>query len=409
MKLTKSLKCTFTILLTLLCINSQAHPRTSLGVDQLLTAKYIRLVEHKNIAIVANDASRDSYNRRDITLLHQNPHIHLVSIFTPEHGLNVNKNNSHIKDSYDSVTGLPVYSLYGKHRYPTSKELANTDVIIFDLQSVGLRYYTYISTLAHVMKMAKRYHKELIVLDRPNPLGGKIVYGPLLDSDYVGKFTSFYNVPMRYGMTIGEVARYYNRYNNQHVDLKVIPMKYWKRSMLFNQTGLTWNATSPALRHFNQAYLYAIFGPLESTRLSFGLGKESPEEYHLFGAPYITKQQALHIAHRLQGLHLPGLKFRYAYWRPVGGNYRHRWCRGFHVDITNYNKIHGFHTLVATLEILHQELGNRLGIIGTDNMLGQRWVRRDIANNTPVNTITKQVRLEQTNYRTKRQHILIYQ
>lgn len=382
--------------------------RVSLGVDQLLTSKYIKLVEHKRVAIVANNASHDSDNLRDITLLAHNPHFKLVSIFTPEHGLNVNQDNGHISDSRDPITGLPVYSLYGQHRYPTSKELAHTDVILFDLQSVGLRYYTYISTLAHVMKMAKRYHKEVIVLDRPNPLGGQVVIGPLLDKDYIGKFTSYYNIPVRYGMTIGEVARYYNHYDHQHVDLKVVPMTGWNRSMLYNQTGLGWYATSPALRNFKQAFLYSIFGTLESTHLSFGLGKAAPQEYHLYGAPYISKSKAHVIVKRLQQLHLPGLRFKYAQWTPVGGNYRYQLCHGFYVDVTTYSKVKGFYSLVATLEVLHQELGNRLGLIGTDNMLGQRWVRRDIANNVPPTKIAALVALNNAPYIQKRNAILMY-
>ncbi|PHQ81556.1 MAG: hypothetical protein COB66_01955 [Coxiella sp. (in: Bacteria)] len=400
--------CCCFIAVTTLSFAAPAQKRVMLGVNQLLTHPYIAQLKGKRVAIVANNASRDSFGRRDITLLHNNPHIHLVSIFTAEHGLGVNLNNDHIGNSYDPITKLPVYSLYGHHRKPTRTELKNVDVILFDLQSVGLRYYTYISTLAKVMIMAKRYHIKVIVLDRPNPLGGNVVEGPMLDHDYIGWFTSYYDVPARYGLTIGELARYYNKFDHKHVDLDVIPMKGWHRDMLFNQTGIKWVPTSPALQTFKQTYLYSVFGTMEATNLSFGLGRAVDREYHYYGAPYITHREAHRIAHDLQKFHLPGLAFHYHSWRPVGGMYRYHWCHGIRVDVTDYNKVKSFYSLVATLEVFHRVLGHHLGLINADNMLGQRWVRRAIANNVAPVLIAKRVAAEDAVFKKKRQSILLY-
>lgn len=382
--------------------------RVLLGVDNLMREPYIGFLAGKRVALVANDASRDSYGRRDITYLYHNRSIHLVAIYTPEHGLAVDKNSRHIRDGRDPITGLPVYSLYASHHRPLMELMSHVDVVVFDLQSVGLRYYTYISTMAEIINAAKKLHKEVIVLDRPNPLGGHIVDGPMLDPDFVGLFTSYVNIPVRYGLTIGELARYYNEYYHVNARLVVVPMTYWHRSMLYPDTGLAWVPPSPALQTFQQAYLYAVFGTMGSANVSFGLGHAVVQEYHYYGAPYIGYFQAHRMVRQLQAMHLPGLTFSYYAWRPTGGHYEYHWCRGVRVSIYNYHQVMGFYSLVAMLEVFHRNLGKRFGLIGTDDMLGQRWVRKAIANNVPPYEIVNRVNAQNLYYLRKRWHILLY-
>lgn len=385
-----------------------AHPKVELGVDNLMHQPYLNLLAGKRVALVANDASRDSEDRRDITSLYENPHIHLIAIFTPEHGLAVDKNSVHINDGFDPITHLPVYSLYGAHHRSLIKLMSHIDVVVFDLQSVGLRYYTYISTMAQIINTAKKLNKEVIILDRPNPLGGRIVDGPRLDPDFVGMFTSYYDIPMRYGMTMGELARYYNYYDHINAHLIVVPMTYWHRSMLFNDTGLTWVPPSPALQTFQQAYLYAIFGTMGSANISFGLGHAVVQEYHYYGAPYIGYFQAHRIVHQLRALRLPGLRFYYQSWTPTGGHYEGRLCRGVRVSIYDYHKVMGFYSLVAMLEVFHHNVGNKFGLIGTDDMLGRRWVRIAIANDVPVSEIVDRVNSDNLAFLRKRWRVLMY-
>ena len=401
----------FTALLCFIALNAFAYPSSpvvELGVDNLLTPEYIHLLAGKRVALVANDSSRDSYGRRDITLLYENRHIHLVAIYTPEHGLAVDKNSVHIHDGYDPITGLPVYSSYGSHHKPLKQLMSHVDVVVFDLQSVGLRYYTYISTMAKIINTAKELHKEVIILDRPNPLGGRVVDGPQLDPDFVGMFTSYYNIPVRYGMTIGELALYYNYYDHVNANVIVVPMRHWHRSMLFPDTGIRWVPPSPALQTFQQAYLYAIFGTMGSANISFGLGHAVVQEYHYYGAPYIGYFEAHRIVHQLNMMHLPGLRFSYQSWYPTGGHFEYQRCRGVRVSVTNYRQVMGFYSLVAMLEIFHNNVGNRLDLIGTDDMLGRRWVREAIAHDVPVYEIVNRVDSENISYLRKRWPVLLY-
>ncbi len=225
----------------------------SVGIDRLFTPPFYQWVKRKNIALVTNLASRNQHGGTTFDLIRKNKKAHLRLVFTPEHGLEakldrkINHQASHNK--------IKVISLYGGHRKPTKKQLKNIDVIVFDLQDVGLRYYTFIATLGLVMDAAAHYHIPMIVLDRPDPLGEHVITGDLLEKKWRHHFTSYFTLPMRYGLTMGELAEYNNHYNHVGTELQVVPLKGWSHNMLWPQTGLHWYAPSPALTTFQQVFL----------------------------------------------------------------------------------------------------------------------------------------------------------
>ena len=178
--------------------------------------------------------------------------------------------------------------------------------------------------------------------------------------------------------------------------------------MLFPDTGIRWVPPSPALQTFQQAYLYAIFGTMGSANISFGLGHAVVQEYHYYGAPYIGYFEAHRIARQLRAMHLPGLSFSYQSWYPTGGHFEYQRCRGIRVTVTNYHQVMGFYSLVAMLEIFHNNVGDRLDLIGTDDMLGRRWVREAIEHDVPVDEIVNRVDSENISYLHKRWRVLLY-
>ena len=377
------------------------------GIDQITHTPYLKFITNKNIALVVNNASVNADGKSDIDVLFQHPQVHLVALFSPEHGLNVHGVN-YIKDGKHTKTGLPVYSLYGKHLSPTKESLHNVDVILIDLPDMGLRYFTYNATMVHVMKAAKKYHKTVIILDRVDPLGGDIVSGATLDTHYAEKFASYFVVPTRYGMTMGELARYYNRYHSLHANLLVVPLKHWKRSLLFHATGLPWMPPSPALQTFQQAFLYSIFGILESTNISVGGLGESNVEYRHYGAPWITANQAKLLVKKIIDLHLPGLSFQYKTWIPNRGVYKNKICRGFEVAVTDYHRVQDFYSLLTVLTTMHHVLGSAFHFGGMDQMMGASWVRHAIANQVPVQQIMVRSQQEYKDFLRKRAAVLLY-
>ena len=238
---------------------------------------------------MTNHTGVDAQGRRGVDLLASAPGVKLRAIFSPEHGLD-GKVDANVPHGRDAATGLPVWSLYGPTRRPSSEMLAGIDTIVFDVQDVGARYYTYLATLVYVMEEAGRRGIAVVVLDRPNPITGRIVEGPVMDADLVS-FTGPYPIPVRTGMTIGEFARMVVGERKLPVSLTVVPLGNWDRGQWFDQTGLPWNNPSPNIRSTVQALLYSGIGLLEATNLSVGRGTEMP--FEVIGAPWITNPHEL--------------------------------------------------------------------------------------------------------------------
>ncbi|MBA3321203.1 MAG: DUF1343 domain-containing protein, partial [Pyrinomonadaceae bacterium] len=234
-----------------------------------------------------------------------------------------------VSDSKDERTGLPIYSLYGETRRPKAEQLKDLDALVFDIQDIGARFYTYISTLGYVMEEAAKLKLPVFVLDRPNPIGGTDVEGAIADADKLS-FTAYHTIPVRHGMTIGELARLFNGERKINCDLRVVEMQGWRRTMWFDQTNLTWVNPSPNMRSLTEATLYPGIGLLETTNLSVGRGTDTP--FEVVGAPYLDGQK---LAAALNKRNLTGVRFVPVRFTPRASVFKDQECGGINIIITD--------------------------------------------------------------------------
>jgi len=308
-------------------IRAHHASRVQSGIDVLEAQKFAPL-RGKHVGLITNHTGLDSQERSTASLLARAPGVQLVALFSPEHGL-AGRNDEKISSSKDPSTGLPVFSLYGDTLRPTDEMLKGIDALVFDVQDAGVRFYTYTTTMAYCMEEAARRKIAFYVLDRPNPLGGEIVEGPMLDADKTS-FTAYYPLPVRYGLTIGELAQLFNVENNIQCDLHVIPMKNWRRTYFFDSTGLRWVPPSPNLRTQKGALLYPGLEILQNAGVSVGRGTEAPFEE--FGAPWIDGEV---VASALNARALPGVHFSNQPFIPVSGLHAGQRCGGVSIRVTD--------------------------------------------------------------------------
>src|SRR5712692_4369298 len=301
--------------------------RVQVGLDILEAQKFSPL-RGKRVGLITNHTGLDFQGRTTIEVLSRAPGMHLVALFSPEHGL-AGRNDEKIPSSKDPVTGLPTYSLYGETLRPTDEMLKGIDALVFDVQDAGVRFYTYTTTMAYCMEEAAKRKIAFFVLDRPNPLGGEIVEGPMLDADKTN-FVGYFPLPVRYGLTIGELALLFNAENHIGADLHVISMKNWHRNYFFESTGMKWIPRSPNLRTSKGAVLYPGLEILQNAGVSVGRGTQTPFEE--FGAPWLNGDE---VASALNDRHLPGLHFIAQPFIPVSGLYSGQRCGGVAVRITD--------------------------------------------------------------------------
>jgi uncharacterized protein YbbC (DUF1343 family)/CubicO group peptidase (beta-lactamase class C family) len=310
------------------------------GIDVLERDGFKQLAGMR-LGLVTNHTGRDRAGRQTIDVLHDAPGVKLTTLFSPEHGIR-GLADEKVSDSKDEKTGLPVYSLYGETRRPKPEQLKDLDAIVYDIQDIGARFYTYISTLGYVMEEAARAHIPVFVLDRPNPIGGLEVEGPVADENKLS-FTAYHRIPVRHGMTVGELARLYNAERKINCDLRVIQMDGWRRGMWYDATNLTWVNPSPNMRSLTEAALYPGIGLLETTNLSVGRGTDTP--FEVIGAPYLDGQ---HLAAYLNGRKIAGVRFVPVRFTPRSSVFKDTECGGINIIITDRTR---FHPVQAGLEI----------------------------------------------------------
>ena len=301
------------------------------GLDLLVEQKFVMLGGH-SVGLVTNQTGIDSRGRRTIDLIANAPGVRLHAIFSPEHGLTGDV-DADVPNSRDVVTGRPIWSLYGPTRRPSSAMLKDVSLVVFDIQDVGVRYYTYLTTLVYVMEEAAKQRIPVLVLDRPNPINGRVVEGPLMDSD-LQSFTAPHPIPVRTGLTIGEFARLAAAERKIPVALTVVPLVGWDRGRWFDETGLPWVNPSPNIRSLTQALLYSGVGLLEATNLSVGRGTDSP--FEVVGAPWI-EPQGLAAALNQQGLR--GVTFQPIWFTPTADVYANVLCGGVRLIVTDREAI----------------------------------------------------------------------
>lgn len=294
-----------------------APPAVRNGIDVLEDDEF-RVLRGQRVAIVTNRSGTTLDGRRSIDALAADHDVFLAAIFSPEHGLDgIADDGSTVADGVDAATGLPVYSLFGVRDRPGPEQLHGIDTVLYDIQDVGCRFYTYIATLGHVLEACAESGVRVLVLDRPNPLGGNDIEGPSSDPA-LESMTNYHPLPLRYGLTIGELARLLNGEREIGANLRVATMAGWRRDYWQDQTGQRWTDPSPNIRDLDAAALYPALGLLEQTNVSVGRGTPTP--FHLIGAPWIDGAK---LAARLETAELPALKYEVVTFVPSDKRYPH--------------------------------------------------------------------------------------
>jgi len=303
------------------------------GIDVLERNKF-DILQGQRIAIITNHTGTTADGRHLVDVLMATPGVKIVALFAPEHGIRGDVDVA-VSDSKDAKTGLPIYSLYnlqekGDARYkPKPEQLQGIDTIVFDIQDIGTRFYTYTSTMGYAMEAARDLKLRFVVLDRPNPIGGVSVEGPVAEPSFKGH-TGFFPLPLRHGMTAGELARLYNGELDLGLDLTVVWAQGWRRSMWWDATGLVWTNPSPNMRSVNQATLYPGIGLIEATNISVGRGTDTPFEW--IGAPYIDGRK---LADAMNRKGLPGIRFYPVAFTPKESKFKGERCQGVNFIVTD--------------------------------------------------------------------------
>ncbi|MBC7188276.1 MAG: DUF1343 domain-containing protein [Calditrichaeota bacterium] len=325
-----------------------APARVKPGVE-VLVAKRQDLLRGKRVGLITNPTGVTSTLKSTIDVLNELPGVKLVALFGPEHGVRGDVfAGEQVSDFVDARTGLPVYSLYGRHSKPTAEMLKDVDVLVYDIQDIGSRTYTYIYTMASCMEAAAAQKIPFVVLDRPNPVGGLLVEGPVLEHGFesgIGR----YPIPYTYGMTVGELAMLFNREFGINCELTVVPMEGWRRDMLFVDTGLPWVPTSPHIPHAETALFYPATGCLGELGICEGVGYTLPFE---LVADEFTDGQAL--ANHLNALRLPGVVFRPQYFRPYYFRFKDKQLYGVQIHLTDPRAFRPMETQMHILAALRK-------------------------------------------------------
>ena len=319
---------------------------TRTGID-VLEEENLAPLRGKRVGLITNQTGVDSRGRRTIDVLAHAEGVKLVRLFSPEHGI-AGRADAAIPNARDTATGLPIYSLYGETRRPTDEMLKDLDALVFDIQDAGVRFYTYVTTMGYAMEEVAKRGIAFYVLDRPNPLGGEVIEGSMLDNDRLS-FTGYFPLPVRYAMTMGELAGMFKAENKIGADLHVIAMKYWQRSETYDQTGLKWIPPSPNLRTLDEAFLYPGIEILQAGGVSVGRGTDTP--FEIVGAPWI---QASELAADLNGRSILGVKFSVTLFTPDGGNFRGQYCQGVKIAISNREALRPMRVGLEIADALHR-------------------------------------------------------
>ncbi len=366
-----------------------AEAKVRPGITVLLRDS-IQLIRGKRIGLLTNQTGVDENGNSDIDLLtdrrSRDVKVSLVQLFSPEHGLRGTEDRENIASGIDAKSGLPVYSLYGQQTMaPPDSILRNLDALVFDLQDIGTRTWTYVGAMVYSMRAAARAHKPIIVLDRPNPITGYIIEGPVLDSSLAnpedpaplrpGQAFALWPIPLRHGMTIGELALYYNDVLKIRADLHVIPMQGWRRDVWFDLTGLPWVKPSPNMPSLQSAMLYPGLVAFESTNLSVGRGM--PDAFQRVGAPWLNAAATVAI---LRDREIPGVRFYVESFTPVApsdGKYSGQTIPGIRILVFNRSALQAARVGATLLWAINKTAGSKLTIDnrGFDLRFGSSRVR----------------------------------
>lgn len=386
------------------------HEMIKTGLELLVNSQ-LELVRNRRVGLITHPGAvlPDLTGALDALL---GAGIRLTALYGPEHGLEgAAADGAAVGNAVHTRTGLPVYSLYGPVKEPTAEMLSDVDVLVFDMQDVGARFYTFISTLFYVMRGAARVGRPVIVLDRPNPINGVSIEGPLIEPD-LESFIGIVPIPTRHGLTMGELARYINGELGLGADLTVIPMQGWRREMWFDQTGLPWVPLSPGLPQLSTAIVYPGMCCIEGTNLSEGRGTALP--FEVVGAPWLEGHA---LAHALNSLELPGVRFRPATLAPWASKHSGQTCGGVQVHVMNRET---FHPVAAGLHVVaacRAQASDRFEFLSSswegrpphfDLLLGSALVRVGLAAGAAVDDLTASWSAVASQFARRRKPYLLY-
>ncbi|HZU83199.1 MAG TPA: exo-beta-N-acetylmuramidase NamZ domain-containing protein [Polyangiaceae bacterium] len=370
------------------------------GIDVLRDERFERL-RGRRVGLITNASGRARDGTSTVDLLARAPGVNLVALFTPEHGIDAQHEGS-VPDGHDARTGLPVYSLYGDALAPTSDSLAGLDTLVFDIQDAGTRFFTYASTMQRAMLAARDHGLRFVVLDRPNPIDGVDVAGPVL-VPASRSFVNYHSLPIRHGMTMGELATMLNADDHLGVALSVVPMRGWHRSAYWDDTGLAWVNPSPNLRSVTEALLYPAVGLLESTNLSVGRGTDAPFEH--LGAPWID---AGALAAAVAADALPGVAFAPEAFTPAADRFAGQPCGGVRVTVLDRAQFEPVRTGLAIARELRRLYPRQWEFDKLDRLLVHPQTMRALDAALPLASIVDTYRLELAAFAAKREKYLLY-
>jgi uncharacterized protein YbbC (DUF1343 family) len=382
-----------------------ANPRTAAsppvlnGID-VLKKQNFALLRGLRVGLITNHTGHDRERNPTIDLLRAAPGVELKALFSPEHGIR-GQADEKVTDSVDAKTGLPVFSLYGEARKPRPEQLQRLDALVFDIQDIGCRFYTYISTMGLCLEAASEARLKFFVFDRVNPIGGLAVEGPVHTGE--SGFVAFHALPLRHGMTVGELARMFVAERHWNVDLTVVRLEGWLRQRWFDETGLPWTNPSPNMRSLTAATLYPGVGLLESA-VSVGRGTDTP--FEMVGAPYVDQERLAAVLNRTG---LIGIRFVPVQFTPRASIFKDRSCHGVRLEITDRNRLNAVDlglTLALTLQRLYP------GEFALDKMsplLLHRPTLEAIRSGKPLAEIKRLWSPELETFQARRQKFLIYE
>ncbi len=376
-----------------------------LGDEVFLRATW-RELGSRSVGIVANQSGVTSRLESVVDAVRHQGNVRLKAIFAPEHGLRGDRPAGASVGSYvDPQTGLPVYSLYGSTRHPGAQMLDGIDVLLFDIQDVGSRAYTYVSTMAYAMQSAKAFGKEFWVLDRPNPVGGDAVEGPVLDPAFES-FIGLYPIAMRHGMTVGELARLFNERFGIGAKLRVVTMNGWRRSMIWPDTGLQWVQTSPNVPDWLTTFVYLCTGLIDNAGINNGTGYTKP--FFLAG---MLGVDGVRLAASLNARNLPGVWFRPAAWSPIAGFWKDRELGGVELAVFDPRRFAPVRTAVEILVAIRSLYQHVLDVKAEalDRDWGTSTLRRGILDGLSADAIVEGWSQRVAEFRALRSKYLLYE
>ena len=369
------------------------------GID-VLARDHFAPLQGLRIGLITNPTGQDRERYSTIHLLRNAPGVKLVALFSPEHGLYGTADEA-VGDGRDEVTGLPVYSLYGQRQAPTPEQLRGLNALVYDIQDIGCRFYTYPATLGHALAAAGQAGIKFVVLDRVNPINGVTLDGPVLAAK--STFVAYHPLPLRHGMTVGEMARMFNVERACGADLRVIPVAGWRRADYYDATGLPWRNPSPNMRSESEAILYPGVGLLERTAVSVGRGTGTP--FEVVGAPYIEDRR---LAAALNAAALPGVRFVPVRFTPVESVYKGQSCGGVNVVLTDREHCAVVDVGLELAKTLHRFYPEQFGVEKVDILLGHPATLAAVKADRPLAEIHALWAAERREFEVRRAKYLLY-